>query len=283
MISVIIRSHNDEEIIGRTLEILTRQKGCGEYELLSFDDGSTDRTPEIIRTYPEIKMFPKENLPYNPARVLNRAVQETKGEIVVFNNSDAVPLDEHFLANLTRPFAGDPAVGAVYANQLCRPDARTLVRKDYLRGFGDGKEAARWRHFFSLAVSAARREVLLAEPFDLRMQYSEDIEWSWRLKKQGKWKIVYAEDALAEHSHNYTLRQVWKRFYNEGIAEGQIYGEKSHLGTFLKHLVAESLRDLRFEIREGAWLEIPEGLVYRFLQKYAVHRGINHYLAKGKS
>jgi len=265
-----MRSHNDAEIIRRTINGLLSQTGV-EFEILSFDDSSTDGTLEIIESYPQIKRFPPENLPYNPARVLNRAVSLATGDIIVFNNSDAVPLSNDFLAKLISPLA-DKNVGAVFGNQLCRNDAAFLVKKDNFRAFGDGRDSANWRHFFSLVTSGARREVLMEHKFDPKMQYSEDIEWSYRLKQLG-FKIVYVADAKVEHSHNYTYRQMWKRFYNEGYAEAQIFGSNGSFWVCFKQFVRECMRDVNYEIvKLKPWMFFP-GVIYRIIQKYAIYRG----------
>ncbi len=270
MVSVIIRSHNDEAVIRRTLEMLCRQRGVN-FELLNFDDHSTDATMNIVREFPLVKAVPPEDMPYNPARVLNRAVSFASGDVVVFNNSDAVPLSDDYLEKLTAPLA-DPGVGAVFGNQLCRPDAKLLVRKDYERAFGDGSVSASWRHFFSLVSSGARRETLLAVSFDPAMQYSEDAEWSWRLRKRGM-RIVYVPGAKVEHSHNYTFRQLCRRFYNEGRADVQIYGEAPGLTAALRQFAAEAARDFAYEWRHGRpWLFFS-GLAYRAAQKFSAWRG----------
>jgi len=270
MVSVIIRSHNDEAVIRHTLEMLARQRNV-EYELLNFDDHSTDGTLDIVREFPQVRAIPAEDAPYNPARVLNRAVSFASGDVVVFNNSDAIPLSEDYLEKLVAPLA-DPAVGAVFGNQLCRHDAKLLVRKDYERAFGDGSISASWRNFFSLVSSAARRETLLDEPFDPAMQYSEDAEWAWRLRRRGL-KIVYVPGAKVEHSHNYGFRQLCKRFYNEGRADVQIYGAAPGFGSALRQFAAESARDVVYQWRHRRpWLFFS-GLAYRAAQKFSAWRG----------
>ncbi len=275
MISVIVRSHNDIGVIRRTMDALTAQRGVA-FEILNFDDASTDGTAEVIAGYPGVRQFAPEGAPYNPARVLNRAVGEARGEVVVFNNSDAVPLSDDYLLRLTAPLQ-DPAVGAVFGNQLCRADASFLVRKDHLRSFGDGREAATWRHFFSLVSSAARRELLLAEPFDRAFQYSEDIEWSWRLRRKRGLRVVYVPEARVEHSHNYTLPELRVRFFQEGVADARIFGGKLRFAAMVRQTLMELLRDFRFEVRHRAWREILPGMVYRLTQKIAFFRGMLAY------
>lgn len=266
-----------------TLKMLKRQKNQ-DFELIAVDSGSTDGSYELLQEYqPEIlyQIAPES---YIPGKVLNAAITKAKGEIIVFNNADSIPLDEDWLDKLTAPFAEDPALIAVYANQIPRKDAIPLVRKDYERAFGDGKISAKWRHFFSLASSAVRREIILKYPFNEDIQYSEDIEWSWRMKQMG-YKIRYLPEARVEHSHNYTLRQIKKRYYGEGKAEGYIYrelylkepGQKSFLRSVWLAFIAEYFRDLRYLIKNKEYKWIVPAKYYRLAQRYFAYKGRQDY------
>ena len=125
-ISVVVRAHNDAALIRDTLSMLTQQTVADRMEILFFDDNSTDGTLEIAKTFPTVTIVPWDGLPYNPPRVLNRALDTARGEFVVFNNSDAIPQSRDAVERLVAPLH-DPAVGAVYGNQLPRPDAFPLV------------------------------------------------------------------------------------------------------------------------------------------------------------
>ena len=220
-----------------------------DFELINIDCSSTDGTYEIIKKCNvNGKIFSIKPKDYVPGVVLNNAVKECCGEIVVFNNSDCVPLNNNWLPELITCFE-DKSTVACFGNQLTRSDAKPLVIKDNTRAFGDGKISGKWKHFFSLATSAARLNTLLEHPFNENLQYSEDIEWSYRLKKLGM-KIVYCENAKVEHSHNYTLKEVRKRFYSEGYAEAIIYNTemKFFIGLF-KPLCMEILRDFIYLFR----------------------------------
>ncbi|MEG2075396.1 MAG: glycosyltransferase family A protein [Victivallaceae bacterium] len=276
MISIIVRSFNDVKYIRRTLEMLTNQQLEEEFEILNFDSGSTDGTLEIIKTFPQVKVFPPEGK-YNPGRVLNRAVQLAQGEIIIFNNSDAVPQSLDYAAKLIAPLS-DVQVGAVFGNQLSRPEATPLVKKDNFRAFGDGLDAANWRHMFSLARSAARREVLLKYPFDTAYQYSEDIAWSWRLKHDLGYKIVYASAAQVEHSHNYTTSEVRKRFYNEGIANGMIWREKPIFHECFAQMCKEMVRDVIYLTKHHHLGYLFSGLYYRYVQRMSLYRGTRDWV-----
>lgn len=231
-ISIVMRSKNDIEYIEQTLKMLYRQE-YKNFELISVDSGSTDGTFEVIEKYNRDTVYRIKPEDYIPGKVLNDAVKKCRGDIIVFNNSDCIPQDEQWLGHLLRPF-GDNNTGAVYGRQIPRPNAHPLIIKDYERAFGDGNISSKWGHFFSLATSAIRKELLEKWPFDNTIEYSEDVEWSCRAKSNGV-GIFYASDAIVEHSHNYTLREVYKRFHGEGVAEGQIYDRNGFFQIFLNN------------------------------------------------
>jgi hypothetical protein len=78
---VVIRSHNDFPIIAETLAMVCRQ--TGEFELLAQDNESTDGTLYELKKYTDrIVTMPKVS--YAPGRMLNRGMELSEGETVVF-------------------------------------------------------------------------------------------------------------------------------------------------------------------------------------------------------
>ncbi|MGI5924380.1 MAG: glycosyltransferase family 2 protein [Lentisphaeria bacterium] len=273
-ISIIIRAHNDAAYLPQVLAGLRRQHRQ-DFELIACDDRSSDNSAELLRSWPGVTMLPPEPNGYVPGKVLNRAVRAAHGDIVVFNNADAIILDECWLAELIAPLA-DVQVAAVYARQLPRPDAWPMVLRDHEQAFGDKPQGPGWRHFFSLASAAARRDLLLAMPFSETLQYSEDVDWTWRLRKEG-WLIRYAPKARVEHSHNYPPAALVKRFYNEGLADAAIYGDKSQPLRACLKAAADYARDLKYCIAKRHWTGILSAAPYRFRQKLAHDRGLRDY------
>lgn len=276
-VSILVRSRNDEPFAEATFRAILEQDSPLPFEVVSCDDASEDRTPEIIASFPEVKRLPRPEGPYLPGKRLNYMIRHCTGDIVVFNNADAVPQNRFWLRNLIRPLL-DGSADVVYANQLARPDAQWLVRKDNLRAFGDGRIAAQWRFFFSLASAAARREDLLRRPFDEEIRYSEDVEWAHREPV----RIVYVPDALVEHSHNYTLPELKRRFYGEGFADGRIFGDRPSFFREMASAVRETLRDFAFLLKHPQGLaELPGAPVRRFVQRYSHWKGVSDYV-RGK-
>jgi rhamnosyltransferase len=275
--SVLVRARNDEAVIGETLEGVFSQKADFPFEVVVCDDASTDRTREIAAKFP-VRFFERPEGPYRPGRTVNALVGAAEGEVVVFNNSDAVPADGRWLAELVRPLLAEPSRPVFsFANQLPRPAAKALVRKDSERAFGDGRIQATWRFFFSLASSATWRRTLVETPFDEEIMYSEDVEWTWRNSRRERdpVRIVYCPEARVVHSHNYTLRELARRFRGEGAADRVIFGDRPSLLRELAGAAKETLRDWAYLLRRPSdWLEIPSAPVRRLVQRVAHWRGM---------
>lgn len=275
-VSILMRAHNDEVLIGRALKAVFAQKTDLKFEVVVCDDASTDGTREVAARFP-VRFFERPAGPYKPGRTLNPLVRAAKGDIVVFNNSDAVPLDERWLDELVKPLLAGSRHVFAFANQLPRADAQALVRKDSERAFGDGKVQATWRFFFSLASSATWRQNLLEVPFDEDIQYSEDVAWAWRNSRRevDPVKIVYCPDARVEHSHNYTLRELAKRFRGEGAADRVIFGDRPSLLRELVGAARETLRDWAYlAVRPRGWPEMPVAPVRRLVQRVSHWKGV---------
>jgi rhamnosyltransferase len=249
-ISVIMRSRNDAAIIGNTLDALFAQRRR-DFEVIALDNGSTDGT---LDRYADHGVQPVHVPPgtYNPGRVLNLGVSLAKGRWVVFLNSDCVPASDHFLESIIAPLEKGEA-SAVYGRQLARADATPLVRRDHAKAFGLQKPA--WQPFFSLAASAFAAEVLRARPLPEGVQYSEDLAWAVQATRDGL-HIAYAPGAEVVHSHNYSLREYAKRFFEEGRADAAIFSRGERPLRPLRVFAgvgAEVARDLAACVGDRAW------------------------------
>lgn len=249
---VVMRSHNDMPILAETLAALHRQSS--PFVLLVFDNASTDGTREEALRYTDRVV----NVPagtYVPGKVLNSAMQATSGEVVVFLNSDCTPTNTTWLASLLSGLS-DPEVAAVFGRQIPRPGCHPLFAKDTEETYGDGARQRFWRHCFSMASSAIRRSVWEPMPFNEAIQYSEDIEWTWRARQKG-YRIAYVPESEVLHSHNYTLRQFHKRMFGEGKAEARIFSWSAWESSFLRYSLLPYFRQVLSDLRYC----LPRGLL----------------------
>lgn len=84
-VSVIIPTYNSINTINETLQSV-RNQTYRNYEIVVVDDGSTDDTVELLRTFDDIILVTQTNQGVSAAR--NRGVKEAKGDLIAFLDSD---------------------------------------------------------------------------------------------------------------------------------------------------------------------------------------------------
>lgn len=84
-LSVIIPVYNGERFLGAALESALSQQVS--YELIVVDDGSTDQTPHIARSFGDRVRYCRQDRG-GPARARNRGLELAGGELIGFLDSD---------------------------------------------------------------------------------------------------------------------------------------------------------------------------------------------------
>lgn len=269
---IVMRAHNDMPLIARTLKALSEQSL--EHDLLVLDNDSEDGTAAEARKYTDhVVRIPRGE--YVPGRALNLGMRESAGEWVFFLNSDCVPGGADWLETFLRACRSSGAA-ALFCRQTPHPEHHLLYRRDVEDAYGDGRLQARWRHCFSMAASAVRRSVWERFPFDETLRYSEDIEWTWRLRREGL-EVRYVPEAAVTHSHDYTLKQWYRRQFGEGYAEALIFDwnpwRRSALRYSLLPCARQIIRDLGYCLVRGRLLAAAQAPVFRMVQHAGRRRG----------
>lgn len=112
-VSVIIPAFNEEAEIGRCLKSL-QQQTLKDKEIIVVDDGSTDKTQEIVQQF-SVKLLAQSHL--GPGRARNLGAKEARGEILVFVDAD-MTFDKKFLEKLTIPIIKNETIGTFSKNEL---------------------------------------------------------------------------------------------------------------------------------------------------------------------
>jgi rhamnosyltransferase len=269
-VEIVMRSKNDAPLIGAVLRAVHQQRLHVPVRLVHIDSGSTDGTVDVIRAAAPWKLLLIRAEDYVPGVVLNRGMRETSGGWVVFLNSDAEPADDQWLGELLAAAQASPRTATAFSRQLPRPDCESVYAHDYERCFGPNRESARWEHFFSMVSCVVNRAAWTAEPFREDLRYAEDDEWSRRVRRSG-WRVAFAEKSRAVHSHNYTLREAYRR--SRGDALAQAVAKATAPGLDGSH-VAATAGALRDSVRDWRWCRLthtkrewPHALTVRFAQR----------------
>ena len=269
-VSIILRSFNEGWALKETLPAVQAQE-FQNWELIVIDSGSTDGSVDLIRAANPKHFIQIKKEDYNPSRVMNHGMQLARAEFGIFLNADATPQNNQWLRPLVNALQ-DPQVAASFGRQIPRSDCQAVFACDYDRCFGPKREAAKWDHFFSMVSSGLRKDIWARRGFLEKMQYSEDDEYTRWCRAQGC-QIVYCEDSIVMHSHNYTPAQAYQRSHGEARALAAVWTgspeEINWLHTVAYGWLNDARRDLFFCAREGRLREWPHALRIRWHQRQA--------------
>jgi rhamnosyltransferase len=252
-ISVVIPVLNGERYLGEVLAAVARQRVDEDVEVVVIDSGSSDRSVAIARAAgAEVVEIPESE--FQHGRTRNLGVARTKGRLVAFLTQDATPAHERWLAAYAEVFASDPLIGAAYGPHLPRPDANPLMARlltEFFREMSPNGETVVHERgsidFLSNSNSCISRALWQELPFP-EIPYAEDRALGAALLEAG-WKKAFVPGAAAIHSHNYSLAESSRRWFDEYRGLREAVGEKHEASA--SGVVGIVLRSVRADNR---WL-----------------------------
>jgi O-antigen biosynthesis protein len=117
-VSLLIPNRNNEPALDLVLGRLAQNTTYPNVELIVVDDGSTDRSLEILRNWRDSGRFPGdmqivEREPSGVVEALNAGLRAASGEIVVQLDADASVETSDWLQRMLGLFLPNPAIGVV--------------------------------------------------------------------------------------------------------------------------------------------------------------------------
>lgn len=248
-------------------------------ELLIVDSSSDDGTVAAFENagFRAISIDRKD---FNHGAVRNLGARSTAAEVLVFMTQDAIPDDPDWLRNLVRPIVAGEAAAA-FSRQIPNeedsplaafarlnnypPHSRLVSPEDIARL---GIKAA----FFSNSCSAIGRDVFEElGGFRTDTIMNEDMLFAVALLGAG-YSHYYAADSRVLHSHDYTLAQTFRRYFDIGVVFAQASRELSGFNSgsagfsYVKDLVS-------YLWREREYLAIPKAFAESAAKFVAVQLG----------
>src|SRR3989338_3559313 len=124
--SIIIPCFNAEKTIVQCIESLLNQKAGLSFEIIAIDDGSNDRTAEMLnslQTQGKITAIFRKN--GGPAKARNIWAEAAKGELIAFIDSDCIA-EKNWLEEMVMPFNDEKVAGVQGAY---RTKQRSLIAR----------------------------------------------------------------------------------------------------------------------------------------------------------
>lgn len=253
--AVVVPTLNAGSEFSDCLDAVARQSFKPDF-LLIIDSASEDGTPEKAKQAGfDVKHIKRSEFDHGGTR-LWAARYLDQADIIVYLTQDAILADDDSLSKLVSGFS-DSKVASAYGRQLPADNATALAR--HHRDFNYGAASYRVNSanvksmgirgvFCSNSFAAYRRTALLKNGgFPEHLIMGEDMLAAGALISSG-YTHVYCADACVKHSHNFTLRGEFKRFFDTGV----FHNTQPSIRALLATTQAEGAGFVRSELRY-AW------------------------------
>jgi len=204
-ISVVIPTYNRISILRKCLDSLEKQiLNCEIYnfEIVVVDDGSTDGTVGWLTnnfdSYPHLRLFEQSH--GGPALGRNLGVEKSKGDLVVFIDSDLV-VDRFFLQNHINSLL---TAWKRLGNRKCFTYGSVINTNNFRNPSSEPfkLQDLSWAYFATGNVAIDRKVLEKSGLFDtsFRLYGWEDLELGERLRNMGV-KLIKCPKAIGYHWH----------------------------------------------------------------------------------
>jgi rhamnosyltransferase len=280
LISIIIRTFNEERFIGDLLHSIRAQSISLPLEIVLVDSESSDRTIEIVQSFPDVKLVIIKKSQFSFGRALNLGCATASGQILVSISGHCIPADENWLRNLVEPLLGSSKAAFVYGRQIGiaekwenHPSTRFSERRIFSRHYPESGLAPE-QPYMNNANSSFLRAAWEINRFDESLPGLEDLKFAIDLLASGR-VGVYAPTARVIHLHDENNARVFNRFFREEIARREIFSDQPERHSF--SIFIEFLFNLSSDLL--ACIFAPGGIKrhyitisgYRMAQYYAIY------------
>jgi cellulose synthase/poly-beta-1,6-N-acetylglucosamine synthase-like glycosyltransferase/peptidoglycan/xylan/chitin deacetylase (PgdA/CDA1 family)/spore germination protein YaaH len=212
-VSVLIPAYNEEQVIERSVKQVLGSENV-RLEVIVIDDGSKDRTSEIVEQVygndPRVQLIKLEN--GGKARALNHGLAVAKSDIVIALDADT-QFEPTTIARLARWFAGDERLASVAGNAKVG-NRINLVTKwqalEYITAQNLERRALARLGGMTVvpgAVGAWRKQAILEVGGYPPETLAEDQDLTIAVQR-AEWRVAYDQSAIAWTEAPQTVHQL---------------------------------------------------------------------------
>lgn len=249
LITIMIPAHNEEVMIEHTIDYLMTSLNYTNYEVLVTDDGSTDKTPEILARlqdkYAKLRVVTiRKN--QGKAHAFNVGVGFARGEFILSNDADSIPEPDALWKYMSYFMGEEHANTAAVTANMDVQNRSTIIAKSQTVEFSSivgvikrsQVSALGNMYAYSGANTMYRRDALIDVGLFRQDRATEDISIAWDHQLNG-WTTVFSPDILFYMNVPETLKALYhqRKRWAKGGTEVLLTNFKrvmSHPGKYLK-------------------------------------------------
>lgn len=216
-VSILIPAYNSEKTIRICVESVFNQNYPEQLrEIIVINDGSTDKTLQILESIQSLNSFQILSLKNNQglATARNKGIEKSTGEILIFLDSD-MEVEPDFV----KKHVEKHNCPGVYGVVSCIKAASDIIYDKYQRYIYEGNRGARKFpannplpfHVFIFGLTSIKREVIENIGLmnsDIKIYGGEDTEFAYRIWVKYPTGLFYGEDIFVYHHHYRKLSRV---------------------------------------------------------------------------
>lgn len=271
-IEIICPLYNAEEYVENLDNSLKIQKNVEIKKITYILTRSTDNTEKILKkikaSYTMVE--PKD---FSHSLTRENAAMKSNADILVFITQDIEIKNDDWLEKLVQPIINNEAE-ACYSRQLTKYNniekytrEKNYPEESFIVSKADIEKMGLRTFFFSDASAAIKTEVFqkLNGYDQKKLELSEDMYIAYKII-MNSYRIKYCADSIVYHSHDFTLKQLYKRYYDTGVffkknAYLDKYGTNKTGGGLATYILKRAIQDKNIKVI----LEFFPNMIARFI------------------
>ena len=271
-VEIICPLYNAEKYIKELDKSFKGQKNVDIKKISYILTKSKDNTEQILKNISaQYSIIEPEEFSHSLSR--EKVAMNSDADILVFVTQDVEIKNSEWLANLIKPII-NKETEASFSRQLTKYDniekytrEKNYPSESYVVSKDDLKEKGLKTFFFSDASSAIKTNIFKKiNGYDgKKLPTNEDMYIAYKLIING-YKIKYCSDSIVYHSHKFSLKQLYNRYYDTGIFFKQNsfldkYGTTKAGGGMAMYILKRTIKDKNVKVL----LEFFPNMITRFL------------------
>lgn len=279
---IAIPTYNGGEIWKETVKKLKKNSPT-DLHIQIVDSTSTDDTALVAKDAGfSVLTIPGKEFNHGGTRNLAVEIQSLEYDIIIFLTQDAIP-EPGFVENIIQVFS-DPEIACAYGRQLPHLNANPIAQharffnypeQGHVNSISDVKSLGIKTAFMSNSFSAYRIPVLKElGGFPSNTILCEDMFFTAKAVLSN-YKVAYVANAKVRHSHNYTARDEFKRYFDIGVFHADEGWIREKFGGAGGEGIKFIRSEFKYLLKHGKYY-IPKSMLNNFMKIIGYKLGLKY-------